>query len=224
MMNDVTNLRDTIIPKSDQLNADDLVGTTMTITVNGVSRGNAESPLIINYNNDGGRPFKPCKTMRKLLIVAWGENGNEWLGKSMTLYCDAAVKYGGKSVGGIRISHLSHINKRIEVNLTATRGKKQLYTVNILQATMYPDDKFNSIFESVKAKILSNELTVQQVIAKCSGTGTLSVQQLNRLNDIKPVIDAPQSGFIPAATVEKQAAPEPEQKAQPTNEDIQKNF
>lgn len=222
-MNDVTNLRDTIIPKSDQLNADDLIGTTMTITVSSVSRGNTESPLIINYNNDGGRPFKPCKTMRKLLIVAWGENGNEWIGKSMTLYCDASVKYGGKNVGGIRISHLSHINKRIEVNLTATRGKKQLYTVNILQSNMYPDDKFNSIFESIKAKILNNELTVKQVIVKCSGTGTLTDQQLNRLNNINPIIDAPSKGFNPAATVEKVVEPTIE-KPVVTEEEVQNNF
>lgn len=223
-MNDVTNLRDTIIPKSDQLNADDLVGTTMNVVVSGVSRGNAESPLVINYDNDNGRPFKPCKTMRKLLIVAWGENGNDWIGRSMTLYCDPSVKYAGKNVGGIRISHLSHINKRIEVNLTATRGKKQLYIVNILQATMYPDVKFNAAFESMKGKIINKQMTVSQVITHCSKTGTLSNEQLERLNSINPAIDAPQNGFNPAEIVQ-QAQPEPtEQKAQPTTAEIQNNF
>jgi len=131
-VNDITNLRDTIIPKSDQLNADDLIGTTMTITVTGVSRGNAENPLIINYINDNGRPFKPCKTMRKLLVFAWGENGNEWVNKGMVLYTDPAVRYAGKAVGGIRISQLSHIDKSIELNLTATRGKKSLYKIGVL--------------------------------------------------------------------------------------------
>lgn len=132
-MNDVTNLRDTIIPKSDQLNADDLIAGAITITVTGVSRGNAESPLVINYMNDNGRPYKPCKTMRKLLIYAWGEDGNAWIGRGMVLYNDPTVKWAGKAVGGIRISHLSHIEKQIEVNLTATRGKKALYKVGVLQ-------------------------------------------------------------------------------------------
>ena len=131
-MNDVTNLRNTIIPKSDQLNADDLIGTTLTITVTGVSRGNAENPLFINYINDNGRPYKPCKTMRKLLIFAWGEDGNTWLDKGMVLYCDENVKWAGKAVGGIRISHLSHIAKALEINLTATRGKKSLYKIGVL--------------------------------------------------------------------------------------------
>lgn len=132
-MNDVTNLRDTIIPKSDQLNADDLIGIQKMIVVTGVSRGNAENPLIINYEGDNGRPYKPCKTMRKLLIFAWGEDGNKWIGHGMVLYCDPSVKWAGKAVGGIRISHLSHINQPIDVNLTATRGKKALYHIEVLQ-------------------------------------------------------------------------------------------
>ena len=132
-MNDVSNLRDTIIPKSDQLNADDLIAGSMTITVSGVSRGNPENPLVINFQNDNGRPFKPCKTVRKLLVFAWGEDGNQWVGRGMVLYCDPSVKWAGKAVGGIRVSHLSHIPKPLEVNLTATRGKKSLYKINILQ-------------------------------------------------------------------------------------------
>ena len=152
-MDDISNLRDTIIPKSDQLNADDLVGTTMTIIVSGVSRGSVESPLIVNYSNDGGRPYKPCKTMRKLLVAAWSENGNNWIGKSMTLFCDATVKWAGKSVGGIRISHLSHIPSRMEVNLQESKGKKKLYKINILQSTMYPGEQFNQAFPKMKEMV-----------------------------------------------------------------------
>jgi|TARA_R110000744_G_scaffold352592_1_gene458744 hypothetical protein len=131
-MNDVTNLRDTITPKSDQLNADELIATSLTITVTGVSRGNPENPVVINYQNDNGRPYKPCKTMRKLIVAAWGENGNEWINKGMVLYNDPTVKYAGKEVGGIRISHLSHIAKAMQVNLTSTRGRKTLYKIGIL--------------------------------------------------------------------------------------------
>ena len=220
-MNDVTNLRDTIIPKSDQMNADDLVGTTANIIVSGVSRGNIESPLVINYQNDGGRPFKPCKTMRKLLIAAWGENGNEWIGHSMVLFCDDTVKYAGKNVGGIRISHLSHITKRLQVNLQVTRGKKQLYTVNILQATMYPDDVFNNAFESMNKMIVDGKMTAAQVITKCSQTGTLTNNQLERINSISN--EPQQKGFEPAKIEEQ--TPEPViEKPIVTDDQIKNNF
>jgi len=127
----IKNLRDTIVPKSDQLNSEQLIAGSMTFAVTGVSRGSsAEQPISIAYAADPSRPFKPCKTMRKLLIKAWGEDGESWVGKSMTVYNDPDVKWAGESVGGIRISHLSDIpSDKIEVSLTATRGKKKLYTV-----------------------------------------------------------------------------------------------
>ncbi len=124
-MSDVSSLSDTIIPKSDQLNADQLLSGPMTITVTGVRRGNDEQPVVINYEGDNGRPYKPCKSMRKVLIFAWGDDGREWVGRSMTLFNDPNVKYGGVKVGGIRISHMSHIQSDIALSLAVTRGKKE---------------------------------------------------------------------------------------------------
>ena len=132
-MSDITNLKDTIIPKSDQLNADSLIAGPMIVTVTAVSRGSEEQPVIISYQNDQGRPFKPCKSMRKVLIFAWGEDGRAWAGKSMTLYNDPAVKWGGVMVGGIRISHLSDIKGQISISLAATKSKKETHIINMLQ-------------------------------------------------------------------------------------------
>ena len=133
-MIDVTDLRPTIVPKSDQLNAEQLLGGSMTLTVTGVQVSSSpEQPVVVHYEGDNGRPFKPCKTMRKLLVFAWGPDGSQWAGKSMTVYNDPAVKFGGDEVGGIRISHLSDIPKSISVSLTSTRGKKALYSVAMLQ-------------------------------------------------------------------------------------------
>lgn len=132
----VEDLRATIIPRSDQLNAEQLLAGPMTITVTEVRVSeSAEQPVIVHYENDGGRPFKPCKTMRKVLLLAWGENGNAWAGKSMTLYNDPTVKFGGTDVGGIRISHMTDIPRDIEVSLTATKGKKALYKVKRFEVT-----------------------------------------------------------------------------------------
>lgn len=126
MNNDVSNLKDTIIPKSDQLNAEQLLGGPITLTVTDVRRGSGEEqPVIIHYEGEGGRPYKPCKTMRKILVFAWGADANVWIGRSMTVFNRPDVKFGGEEVGGIRISHLSHIDKDIAVALTATRGRKE---------------------------------------------------------------------------------------------------
>lgn len=123
--NQVTNLRDTIIPKSDQLNADQLLGGDLTIRVTRVDRGSGDDqPVVVHYDGEAGRPYKPCKSMRKVLIFAWGEDGNAWVGRYMTLYNKRDVKWGGVEVGGIRISHLSDIRENIKLSLAETKGKK----------------------------------------------------------------------------------------------------
>lgn len=135
-MSDVTNLADTVTPKSDQLNADDLLTGPITVTVIDVKRGSKDQP--VNIVIDGGRqPYKPCKSMRRVLIQAWGTNGKDWIGRSMTLFCDPNVKFGGVALGGIRISHMSHINGTLNMMLTVTRGRKNQYIVHPLQTVDY---------------------------------------------------------------------------------------
>lgn len=134
-MSDIANLRDTIVAKSDQLNADDLLGGNKTITVTAVKRSaSPDQPVAVHFQGDDGKPYKPCKSMRKVLIFAWGENGADWIGRSMTLFNDPEVKFGGIKVGGIRISHLSHIERDIAISLTATKGKKAPITIKKLAA------------------------------------------------------------------------------------------
>lgn len=134
-MSDISNLRDTIVPKSDQLNAEQLLGGPMTITITDVRRGMTDDqPIILSYAGDQGRPYKPCKSMRKVLVFAWGEDGRQWIGRSMTLFNNPEVMFGGVKVGGIRISHLSDIERDIALSLTKTRGKKEQFTIQRLAA------------------------------------------------------------------------------------------
>lgn len=178
----VETLRDTITPKSDQLNADDLVGTTKTITVTNVRRGSADQPVIIDYEGDNGRPYKPCKSMRRVLIYSWGDDGRAWVGRSMTLYHDPEVKFGGVMVGGIRISHLSHIDGPKVMQLTATRGKKAPYRVDPIAVTApYPQELFDERLPAWQKAIAEGKLTPERVIAKCSQTGVLSDEQQNAI-------------------------------------------
>lgn len=131
---DIADLSGTIVPKSDQLNAEQLLSGPMTITIDDVRVGSSEEqPVTIHYAGENGRPYKPCKTCRKMLIFAWGADGRQWIGRSMTLYNDQLVRFGGAEVGGIRISHLSDIPKDINVSLTATRGKKAAHTIKRME-------------------------------------------------------------------------------------------
>jgi hypothetical protein len=70
------------------------------------------------------KPFKPCKTMRRILLAVWGRNAADYVGRSMTIYRDDSVTFGGLNVGGIRISHMSHIDKETVVVVMKTKGKK----------------------------------------------------------------------------------------------------
>jgi hypothetical protein len=50
----------------------------------------------------------------------------------VTLYLDPTVRFGKETTGGIRISHLSHIDGPKKLALTVSRGKKAAYTVEPL--------------------------------------------------------------------------------------------
>ncbi|KVR27808.1 hypothetical protein WK15_11620 [Burkholderia ubonensis] len=159
-MSDITDLRGTIVPKSDQLNSEQLLAGDLTITVTDVRMGSEDQPVILHYENDEGRPYKPCKTMRKLLIFAWGEDGRNWVGKSMTLYNDQAVRFGGMVVGGIRISHLSNIEREISLSLTATKGKKAMHTVLPLEVV-----KLDDVLRAIAAATDRNGMNAAKALA-----------------------------------------------------------
>jgi len=123
----------TIVPKSDQLNADDLIGREMTVTITGVNiRGGQEQPVAISFDGDNGKPYKACKSMCRVMVTAWGADSSKYVGRSMTLYRDPTVKWGGMEVGGIRISHMSDIDKPMTLALTMTKSNRKPYTVKPL--------------------------------------------------------------------------------------------
>lgn len=130
----MTNMLKTIEPKSDQLNYDSLAGgRILTIKVTKVSiMGEADQPIAINFEGDNGKPYKPCKSMRRVLVNIWGSDGNQYIGRRMTLFGDPNVIFGGAKVGGIRISHLSNMTETVTMALTATRASRKPFTVQPL--------------------------------------------------------------------------------------------
>ncbi len=135
-MNDMSR---TIIPKSDQLNADDLLTGPITITITGVNiRAGQEQPVSISYEGDNGKPYKACKSMCRVMVSVWGADASKYVGRSMTLFCDPKVRWGGMEVGGIRISHMSDIDSAITMALTVTKANKKPFTVKPLVKSLPP--------------------------------------------------------------------------------------
>ena len=127
-------LQDAIKPKSDQMNYEDVATRTITAKVIKIKRGNKgpnEQPYWL-YIDGHDQPYKPCKSMLRVLIAAWGGSGRDWIGQSLTLFGLSTVKWGGKDAGGIRISHVSGIDKPLTVLLTVSRGNRAPYIVQPL--------------------------------------------------------------------------------------------
>lgn len=129
------DISDSIVPRSDQVNADDFLTGPRTVTVEKVTKGSAEQPVDIHLVEFPGRAFRPSKTVRRILVNAWGAEASAYVGRRMTLYRDPTVRFGGAEVGGIRVSHLSHVDKPVTVALTVTRGKRASFTVQPLPTT-----------------------------------------------------------------------------------------
>jgi len=125
-------------PRSDQWNADDFVGGPRTFTIAGVKPGAAEQKYDVELVEGEGRVWRPPLTVLRLLIAAWGDDATVWVGRRVTLYRDPSIKFGRDAVGGIRVSHLSHIDKPLTVALTETRGKRAAHTVQPLVEAAKP--------------------------------------------------------------------------------------
>lgn len=122
----------TIAPDSTQVNADDVLGNPITVTITDVTKGSADQPVNIHLAEIPDRVYRPGKSMRRVLVAVWGTDSSAYIGRRMTLYCDPSITFGRDRVGGLRISHMSGIDKPVTVNLTVSRGKRAPHTVDPL--------------------------------------------------------------------------------------------
>lgn len=129
------DLTESIQPRSDQINADDLIAGPMTVTIREVIKGAAEQPFDFKLV-ESERVYRPSKTSRRVIVAAWGAEAANYAGRRLTLYREPSITYGGKVVGGIRVSHLSHIDGPLEVMAQTTRGKREKFVVQPLADPM----------------------------------------------------------------------------------------
>jgi hypothetical protein len=200
----------TLAAKSNQLTTDDLIAGPLTILITSVSAGTAEQPVAISYEGDQGKPWFPCKSMRRVLVAAWGADAKEYAGRSVTLFRDPEVSYGGIKVGGIRISHLSGLDNPLSIALTVTRQRRAPYKVQPLKVAPPVDP----VQQAADACVTAG-LTFEGIAAFCqmvSGGDASQLAQLPR-EVLQRIVD---SG-ISAETVAKcNGTSEPE----PTDDDL----
>lgn len=126
------DLTQSIEARSDQQNADDYMGGPRTFTIDHVSAGSAEQPIDVHLVEAPGKAYRPSKSMRRVMVAAWGPEAATYAGRRLTLYRDPEVTFGRDKVGGLKISHLSHIDKPMSLALTVTRGKRAIHKVDVL--------------------------------------------------------------------------------------------
>lgn len=137
-MNDMSAV---IVPKSDQINAEDFLAGPGVFTIDDVAISpGTEQPVSIKLAGEK-RVWRPCKSMSRVLVSAWGPDARQYVGRSVRLFCDPNVTWGGMKVGGIRISHMSHIERDMVIALTATKGKKVMATIKplVMEQQRQPD-------------------------------------------------------------------------------------
>ena len=117
------DITDALAPKSDQLDAVELVAPR-TFTIDEGSRlATRDGFPVVEVKLVGfDRVWRPSKGMLDAIVAIWGTNAREWAGQSVTLYNDPEVTFGKDKVGGIRISAMTGIAKPTTVQI---RGRGQ---------------------------------------------------------------------------------------------------
>lgn len=125
---------DMLRSKSDRLNADDLIGGPITVQITGVRRQSSdEQPLVLELSG-GHMPWRPGVVMRRLLAALWETTDSDALvGRWVTLYRDPSVRYGRDEVGGVRVSHASHIDRVRKVALNVRRQQQHAFEIRPLK-------------------------------------------------------------------------------------------
>jgi hypothetical protein len=111
--------------------------------------------------------------MRRVLVQLWGSDGSKFIGKRITLFRDETVKWAGVEVGGIRISHASHITSETRVLVTISKNKRVPMTIEVLPLVELKD------LDGAKKAIADKKTNLEAIIKQYD----LTQEQLKELQN-----------------------------------------
>jgi hypothetical protein len=183
--------------KSDQLNADDLMGGPITVQIIGVKEtGSKEQPILVEISG-GHQPWKPCKTERRILVALWEGRTSAYVSRSVKLFRDPTAVFQGKQVGGVRIEALSDIEGDAKIMVTESRGKKKERLIKrlVIESTTEKkqteppkplnESEFAEKLKQVEAAILAGKISAEASITRLSKTVLLTEAQKQAIRDIE---------------------------------------
>jgi hypothetical protein len=160
------------------------------------STGQGDQPVAVHFEGDNGKAYLPCKSMRRVLVHVWGRDGGAYVGRSLTLFRDEAVVFGGAAVGGIRISHMSELARPVTLSLTASKASRKPYVVQPLVVATAPAKKAASAEEkAAKAQaalttILDDIAATEDVPAALARHADMVARIVAVIPDARAVVDA----------------------------------
>lgn len=176
------NIREFVKIKSDRLNFEDFIMGSQDFTIaklgRKVDQGNVR--LLMIFEGREATPYWVPKGMVKCLSnpEGWGESEfSEWIGRKVRLFGEPTVVYAGKELGGVRISHISHIPQAYSTKITERRGVRIDYVISPLEEVMYPVAKFTENLPAWLALIAEGKATPEKIIARVEQSGKLTDQQ-----------------------------------------------
>lgn len=131
------------VATSDRLNAEDLIGGPLTITIKDVHviKGDKGVQKMIIDMEGREHPWHTCKSVTRTILAMWQDEPVQWIGRQMVLYRDPDVVFKNDPLGGIRIQSASHLTEAFTLTLTEHQKKRITRTIKPLVAAEPPKPK-----------------------------------------------------------------------------------
>lgn len=143
------DLSKALAPKTDQIDATDLIGNPPQVfTIKSVSENGSEladqQPVNIRLE-ETNLFYRPSKGMLRVLADNWGKDVQKWVGRRLELYGDPNVYFGKEKRGGTRISRLSHIAGKKSTLINPRGGRGAYWEVTPLPDAPATDPRIDAL-------------------------------------------------------------------------------